>query len=105
MLALVQITKENVDRFERGQEIPSCQIRADWTKHCRPSQLTHKVTLKGAREPNNYFYIELDSTRGEFMYCNKPFMKLLSGTPTLSHVVHSSLDICISLSRMVHFII
>ena len=109
MLTLVQITKENVDSFETGQDIPYCQIRADWTnKHGKPSQVTHKVTLKGAREPNNYFYIELDSTRGEFMYWHKPFMELLSGTPTLSHVlteiVHSFLDICISLSRMVHFI-
>ena len=94
--------------FETGQEIPFCQIRADWTKHCRPSQLTHKVTLKSARKPNNYFYTELDSTRGEFMHWHKRFMELLSVTPTLSYVlteiVHSFLDIYISLSRMVHFI-
>ena len=72
MLALIQITKEYVDRFETGQEIPSCQIRAEWTKQGKPAQLTHAVTLRSAKKPNNYFYIELDSippdtTGGEFM--------------------------------------
>ena len=72
MFALVQITKEKVDSFEIGREIPSCEIRAEWTKQDKPSQLTHLVTLNGAKKPNNYFYIELDSippvtTRGEFM--------------------------------------
>ena len=79
MLALVQITKENVDSFKSGQGIPSCQIRADWTKHSKPSQLTHKVTLKGTKNPNDYFYIELDpippdTTGGKFMSWHKPFM-------------------------------
>ena len=86
MLALIQIAKEYVDSFETGQEIPSCQIRAEWTKkQGKPSTFTCKVTLKGAREPNNYFCIELDSTppdttKGEFMCWHKPFMKLLSVT-------------------------
>ena len=79
MLALVQITKENVDSFEIGREIPSCQIRAEWTKQDKPSALAHLVTLKGARKPNNYFYIELDSippdtTGGKFMRWHQPFM-------------------------------
>jgi len=39
----------------------------------------HLVTLKGAKKPNNYFYIELDSippdtTEGEFMSWHKPFI-------------------------------
>ena len=63
MLALHQITKEKVDSFEAGWEIPSCQLTAKWTKQGKqPSQLKQKVTLKGAKEPNNYFYIKLDST-------------------------------------------
>ena len=79
MLALVQITKENVDSFEIGWEIPSCQIRAEWTKQGKPSTLTHLVTLKGAKKPNNYFYIEIDSNppdtaRGKFMSWHQPFM-------------------------------
>ena len=78
MLALLQITKKNVDSFESsGQKIPSCQIRAEWTKQDKPSTLTHLVTLNGAKKPNNVFLIELDSippvaTRGEFMSWHKP---------------------------------
>ena len=80
MLALLQITKKIVDSFgASGQKIPSCQIRAEWTNQDKPSTLAHLVTLKGAKKPNNYFYIELDSippdtTEGEFMSWHKPFM-------------------------------
>ena len=75
----MQITKDWVDSFETGREVPSCQIRAEWTKPGKPSQLTQKVTIKGAKEPKNYFYIELDSIsphtiRGEFMCWHKPFV-------------------------------
>ena len=63
MLALVQITKEDVDNFETGQEIPSCQLTAMWTKQGeQPSHFTQKVTLIGATAANNYFNIVLDST-------------------------------------------
>ena len=77
MLSLAQISKMHVDSFETGQGIPSCQIRAEWTKLGKPSQLVHAVTLKGAKEPNNYFYIELDSippdtAGGKFMSWHKP---------------------------------
>ena len=62
MLALVQITKEDVDSFEAGQEIPCCQLTAVWTKQGDPSHLRQKVTLVGATATNNYFNIVLDST-------------------------------------------
>ena len=62
MLALVQITKEDVDNFETGQEIPSCHLTAVWTKQGDPSHLSQKVTLFGATATNNYFNIVLDST-------------------------------------------
>ena len=63
MVALVQITKEDVDTFEVGHEIPSCQLTAVWTKQGDPSHLRQKVTLIGANKPNNYFNIVLDSTK------------------------------------------
>ena len=64
MLALVQITKEDVDNFETGQAIPSCHLTAVWTKQGeQPSHLRQKVTLVGATATNNYFNIVLDSTR------------------------------------------
>ena len=83
MLGLIQITKEHVDSFKSGQEMPSCQIRAEWTKLGKPSQHTYPVTLKGAKKPKNYFYIELDSippytTQGEFMSWHKPLMCLVT---------------------------
>ena len=62
MVALVQITKEDVDSFEAGQEIPCCQLTAVWTKQGDPSHLRQKVTLVGATATNNYFNIVLDST-------------------------------------------
>ena len=72
MLALVQITKEDVDSFETGREIPSCQIRAEWIKQGEPSQLRQKVNLIGAQKPYDYFNIMLDcippdTTRGELL--------------------------------------
>ena len=79
-MLVLQIAKKNVDSFgPSGQKIPSCQIRAEWTKQDKPSPLAHLVTLKGARRPNNFFYIELDSTPpdttgGEFKSWYKPFM-------------------------------
>ena len=55
-----QITKEAVDSYKTGQRIPSCQLRAEWTKQSKPLQLTHQVTLEGAKQPYNYLCIVLD---------------------------------------------
>lgn len=57
----LQITKKEVDSFNQGRRIPSCQLTAEWTKPSKPSRLVHKVTLKGAKGPSNYFRIVLDS--------------------------------------------
>ena len=63
MLGHVQITKEDVDTYEAGQEIPCCHLTAVWTKQGeQPSKLSQKVTLIGATAANNYFSIVLDST-------------------------------------------
>ena len=56
----LQITKEDVDSFETGRGIPSCQLTAVWTKPSKPPALIHKVTLEGAKKPSNYFSIVLD---------------------------------------------
>ena len=60
MFVLTQITKQEVDSFSPGQCIPSCLLRAVWTKKSRPSVLLHEVTLSGAKELNNYFTIVLE---------------------------------------------
>ena len=55
-----QITKEEVDIYKPGRHIPSCKLKAEWTKQSKPSRLIHKVTLKGAKQPLNYINIDLD---------------------------------------------
>ena len=97
MFVLIQITKEDVDRFETlEQEIPSCQVTAEWTKQDKkPSQFTYKVILEGAKAPDNYFCIVLDSippdttkdTRGK-CWCRPYDRWLLSATSPYS--VHHS---------------
>ena len=63
MVGHVQITKEDVDTYEAGQEIPCCHLTAVWTKQGeQPSKLSQKVTLIGATAANNYFSIVLNST-------------------------------------------
>ena len=55
----LQITKEDVDSFKTGQEISSCQLTAIWTTQNEPSQLIHKIPLKGTKKPS-FFSIILD---------------------------------------------
>jgi len=59
----LQIYKNEVDTFCPGKRIPSCHLKAEWTKQSNPSRLTYKVNLEGAKQ-NSYFLIELncDST-------------------------------------------
>ena len=56
----LQITKKAVDSYRTGQRIPSCQLRAEWTKQSKPLQLTYHVTLEGAKKPYNCLCIVLD---------------------------------------------
>ena len=59
----MQIDKEHVDSCGTRQEFPHCELTAVWTKHDQPpAYLRCKVTLKGAKEPYNYFIILLDTT-------------------------------------------
>ena len=53
-----QITKEEVDIYKPGRHIPSCKLKAEWTKQSKPLRLIHKVTLKGAKQP--FINIDLD---------------------------------------------
>ena len=101
MLALVQITKEDVDSFEAGQEIPCCQLTAVWTKQGDPSHLRQKVTLTGATATNNYFNIVLDSTPpdtsgGELL------AQTVSSVVTLNYFTISVLDKYMYLHMNVH---
>ena len=62
MFVLTQIIKEAVDSFTLGKAIPSCQLIAMWTKQSKPVQLTHKVILKGVKEPSNSIVLDTGPT-------------------------------------------
>ena len=51
-----QIERKEVDNFEKGKRIPSCQLMAT-CKTERPTTLEHLVTLSGAKYPHNTFTI------------------------------------------------
>ena len=61
-----QISKNQVDHFVPGSQLPSCQLYVEWTgQQERPVQLRHRVKLLGAKEPNNFFLIRLPAPQGE----------------------------------------
>ena len=52
-----------MDSCKSEHEFPLCELTAEWNKQDQlPSRLEHKVTIKGAKEPYNYFHIVLEST-------------------------------------------
>ena len=61
-----QISKNQVDHFVPGSQLPSCQLYVEWTgQQERPPELLHRVKLLGAKEPNNFFLIRLPTSQGE----------------------------------------
>lgn len=58
-ILFLQITKKQVGNFTPSR-IPCCQLTAKWIGQGRPSELSHKVTLTGAKEPFNFFNIVID---------------------------------------------
>ena len=61
-----QITKNQVDHFVPGSQLPSCQLYVKWTgQQEQPPELLHRVELLGAKEPNNFFLIRLPAPQGE----------------------------------------
>ena len=56
----MKVIKKNVDSFEPGKRIPSCQLSAEFLSSSRrkvPS-LKHHVKLLGAKEPYDSFLIK-----------------------------------------------
>ena len=53
-----QITRVQVDSFDKGKRIPSCHLQADCRKEV-PTDLKHVVHLKGAKSPDNAFIISV----------------------------------------------
>ena len=53
----LQVVKRNVDSFEVGKMIPSCQLTADFFGK-EASSLKHCVKLVGAEKPYDQFLIK-----------------------------------------------
>ena len=48
-----------MDSLHSGQTIPSCRLLAQWTvKDAQPELGVHRIGLRGAQEPNNFFNIQ-----------------------------------------------
>ena len=52
-----QITRAEADQFQPELEIPHCSLDLQWTGQGEVKPLLHKVTLKGAMAPKDFFYI------------------------------------------------
>lgn len=44
-------------QFEQGKELPSCTVTLEWGGDGDMQPLIHKVTIEGAKKPENFFYI------------------------------------------------
>ena len=63
-MSTLQIDKKEVDNFEKGKRIPSCQLIAECEAD-QPTTLKHSVTLSGAKDPHNSFTIYRPCDSGE----------------------------------------
>ena len=59
LILSIQVTKQQVDEFQPGTLVPSCQLEL----YCNDEQqkrLCHRVALIGAKEPFNFLAIQSD---------------------------------------------
>ena len=81
ILPTYQITKKDVDQFEKGRWIPECQLVVQWErKDQKPVQLRHKVILTGAEAPYNFIYLFLDPAEPGRFICGYVDRKHTFGT-------------------------
>ena len=58
-LSFQQITRDQVDHFVPGSQLPSCQLYVKWSGRLgMPKELLHKVTLQGAKESHNWILLQ-----------------------------------------------
>ena len=62
---MFQITKHQVDQFVPGRRVPSCQLYVKWIgEQEQPVELVHRVELLGAKEPFDFFMIDIPPPQG-----------------------------------------
>lgn len=57
LLFFYQITKQQVDEFNPGKQVPCCRLQVKFKSDSRPVELDHKVKLLGAKADFNFFTI------------------------------------------------
>ena len=50
-----QILKVDVENHEAGKSVPACSIELEWIYGGQQRELFHRVTIIGARQPQNAF--------------------------------------------------
>ena len=72
-----QITKAEVDQFKPELEIPHCSLRLCWTGGDKIKPLLHKVALRGAKSPKDFFYLAYSpQAAGESRICPSLYLML-----------------------------
>ena len=60
ILYIPQVTKKQVDNFREGKLTPCCQLKAHLSGNRKKiPYLSHQVVLQGAKQPYNFFTLEL----------------------------------------------
>ena len=77
MHCLFQITKVQVDSFDKGKRIPACHLQVDCRKRV-PTDLKHVVKLIGAESPGNAFIISVSGKQNMTLCWPYPMVRHLS---------------------------
>ena len=71
---LLQITRQQVNLFNSGKNIPKCELVLEWNQDTPPTLLHHSVDLLGAGD-HNYFLLRVNP--GKRLPCFQPFCPAL----------------------------
>lgn len=56
-VAKLQISKATVQQFQQGGPVPACHIQLEWIGEGQQKPLNHRVTILGAKAPQNVCYV------------------------------------------------
>ena len=71
---LLQITRQQVNLFNSGKNIPKCELVLEWSQDTPPVLLHHSIDLLGA-DDHNFFLLRVNP--GKHLPCFQPFCPAL----------------------------
>ena len=71
---LLQITRQQVNLFDSGKNIPKCELVLEWSQDTPPALLHHSIDLLGAGD-HDYFLLHVNP--GKCLPCFYPFCPVL----------------------------